>query len=554
MFKNKKTVIFILFLAVSNVIFAEIEIKNQLSDQKVENLKILTKVWGFLKYYHPNVADGDFNWDEEFLSMVPKVEGLTDKEDLSKIYLDWINGLGKIKKCTSCDSSKKIKHFENNFNLSWTQDESVFSKELSDKFKFIEENRFQGKQHYVGVSNLGVLEIKNEINPKDSDYPTRNYRLLSLARYWNTVEYFFPYKYLTDTDWNDVLTEMIPKFLNSKNASEYQLYMLETVVKLDDTHANFYSNEIGDFFGKKTIPVQLSILEDNVIIGGYVNDSLAKINNLLVGDIIKSVDGKDIMELIKINNKYLNGSNTSVKHKDLQFKISSGTSDSVKLEIVRGNEHLNKTVGRYSWEIINSKNNISGEKYKIMSNNIGYINMAYLEEKDVKNMMKTLGNTDGLIIDLRNYPNFMPFNLAKYFVTNEKSFATIMKPDLAYPGKFIQKKPKIISPNKKDYYKNKVAILVNNETQSAAEYSTMLLQTGDNVITVGNQTAGADGDTTTIQFMGFGTYISSLGVFYPDGSSTQRVGVKVDVNVVPTIEGMRAEIDEVLNKAIEVIK
>ncbi len=507
-----------------------------------------------MRYYHPHVADGDFNWDEEFLSMVPKVENLNDNEDLSKIYLDWINGLGEIKKCSSCDSSKKIKHFENNFDLSWTQDNSVFSKELSAKFKFIEENRFQGKQHYVSVNNLGVLEIKNEINPKDSDYPNQNYRLLSLARYWNIVEYFFPYKYLMDENWDNVLTDMIPKFLNSKNASEYQLYMLETVVKLDDTHANFYSNEIGDFFGKKTIPVQLSILEDSVIISGYVNDSLAKISNLLIGDIIKSVDGKDIMELVKINDKYLNGSNKSVKYKDLQFKISSGTSDSVKLEIVRGNEHLNKTVGRYSWEIINLKNKISEEKFKIISNNIGYINMAYLEETDVKNMMKALENTDALIIDLRNYPNFMPFNLAKYFVTKERSFAIIIKPDLAYPGKFIQNKPKIISSNKKNFYKNRVALLVNNETLSAAEYSTMLLQSGDNVVTVGNQTAGADGDIATIQFMGFGTYMTSIGVFYPDKSITQRVGVKVDVNVVPTIEGLQAERDEILNKAIEVLK
>lgn len=48
--------------------------------------------------------------------------------------------------------------------------------------------------------------------------------------------------------------------------------------------------------------------------------------------------------------------------------------------------------------------------------------------------------------------------------------------------------------------------------------------------------------------------MTSLGVFYPDGSSTQRVGVKVDVHIAPTIEGIRAEIDEVLKKAIEVIK
>jgi C-terminal processing protease CtpA/Prc len=44
-----------------------------------------------------------------------------------------------------------------------------------------------------------------------------------------------------------------------------------------------------------------------------------------------------------------------------------------------------------------------------------------------------------------------------------------------------------------------------------------------------------------------------LGVFYPDGRETQRVGIVPDMEVKPTIEGIRKGKDEVLEKALEVM-
>ena len=40
--------------------------------------------------------------------------------------------------------------------------------------------------------------------------------------------------------------------------------------------------------------------------------------------------------------------------------------------------------------------------------------------------------------------------------------------------------------------------------------------------------------------------ISGIGVFYPDKSPTQRVGIVPDIEVSPTVEGIRTGRDEVL--------
>jgi hypothetical protein len=58
----------------------------------------------------------------------------------------------------------------------------------------------------------------------------------------------------------------------------------------------------------------------------------------------------------------------------------------------------------------------------------------------------------------------------------------------------------------------------------------MIFQTA-NVTTIGSQTAGADGNVSTIEFIGgYNVYMSGTGIFYPDKMETQRKGVKVDIN------------------------
>jgi hypothetical protein len=47
--------------------------------------------------------------------------------------------------------------------------------------------------------------------------------------------------------------------------------------------------------------------------------------------------------------------------------------------------------------------------------------------------------------------------------------------------------------------------------------------------------------------------IRGLAIFYPDGTPTQRVGIRVDVLVRPTIRGIAERRDEVIEAAIRQI-
>jgi C-terminal processing protease CtpA/Prc len=89
---------------------------------------------------------------------------------------------------------------------------------------------------------------------------------------------------------------------------------------------------------------------------------------------------------------------------------------------------------------------------------------------------------------------------------------------------------------------------------SSAEYQTMALQTARGARVIGSQTSGADGNVSEIVLPGgLKTRISGIGILYPDGTETQREGVKIDKVVKPTIEGITAGRDEVMEAAIKML-
>ena len=523
---------------------------NHLTAQQVisetEKLVSLGKIYGFLKYYHTEVGKGSYNWDEEFIKYLPKVLNSTDKQSLSTIYINWIDRLGKIDICKKCDSD--VQYFDKNFDLSWTGDTTLFNNTLTSKLKYIEKNRIQGENFYVATEPIGKIKVTNEPVYKGFEYPNEEYRLLGLFKYWNIIEYFYPYKYLTDQNWDSVLKEMIPKFQNSKSKSEYQSTIKELVAKLDDTHAWIsFTNE-----KPKYLPIKISHIENKAVVSGFYNDSIANLNNLKLGDVILKINDIDVSTETKKKLKFVSGSNANIKTKSTYNKVFNGSEDIVNLSIERDGLVVQIKVNRYDFNDFNYWNNPRAIKSKTINDEIGYINMASVKGGDISDIFKSFENKKNIIIDLRNYPAFIYRLISRQLNSVKRDFTKIYSPNIEYPGKFIFKKNLRTGSKNKKAFKGKIILLVSEESISRSEFTAMAFQTADNVITIGNQTAGADGDVVVFEYMGgFRTAISGNGILYPDGTETQRKGIKIDIEVKPTINGLKQGRDEVLEKAIE---
>ena len=126
-------------------------------------------------------------------------------------------------------------------------------------------------------------------------------------------------------------------------------------------------------------------------------------------------------------------------------------------------------------------------------------------------------------------------------------------PDVTYPGTFSWYNDYLGYNGNPGYYQGHVIILCNQETQSQAEFSCMILKAMPNSTIIGSQTAGTDGDVTSFKLsQDIRTGFTALGVYYPNGDSTERIGIVPDSVVYITAEGVRQGRDEVLEKALQV--
>jgi C-terminal processing protease CtpA/Prc len=518
---------------------------------ETQKLSATAKIWGFLKYYHPNVADGSKNWDEQLFQILPQVEQAKTKEEFSVVIENWIASLGEVKGNKVIKPASKVDYFDENFDLSWIQKTNLFSEKLSSKLKFIESNRYQGTPFYVKNNSLaGNVEITNEVKYPDFKWEDKNLRLLAFFRYWNIVEYFFPYKYQMDKKWDLTLETMLPKFSNSQTELDFHLNIQELVVHLNDGHASLTSTVFYNYLGSKFIPAKYKIIDDKVVINGFLNDSLSKINDIKIGDIITKTNGKTIAEIVKEKQKYVSASNSSVLLKNFDFLMFSGNTDTLEIEFIRDGKASVKTINRYSYQNLKIKFP-KAEKWKLLEGNIGYVNMSGPSVEDVPAMMKELNDTKAIIFDIRFRPRDINYEISKYLNSKVKEFAKMTAPDLSYPGRFIWKKTYNSGEDNKEHYKGKVVIIVNEEAVSHSEWTAMCLQTADKATIIGSQTAGADGNVSRFEIIkGLTTQITGLGVFYPDRRETQRIGIVPDIVVKPSITGIQEGKDEVLDRAL----
>ena len=535
-----------------SVLFLACNSRPELSS--TQKLYLTAKVWGFLKYYHPVINEGKINWDDQLIAILPKLAGAKTDQDLSQLYVQWIDSLGEIRPTFGNEASKEIRYFDKNFDLSWLQ-HPVFSPALVQKLAFIKQNR-TANQYYVRLAGANTY-FDHEPNYKSTQWRDEHIRLITLFKYWNAIEYFYPYKYLTDQGWNDVLLEMIPKFKHIHSEKEYHVLLHELTIKLCDSHSFFVTDSVRSFAGTKYIAAKFKVIDDKAVFTEFYNDSLAKLDDLQIGDAVLKVNDIDVLEKYNQNRKYINGSNEAVKKLGYSFRwIFNGNTDTVRITFERAGEIKTKLIRRYDRSALKMQDS-PVKKWTILTNNIGYANMeeGAVTAEDLPIMMRELKDTKAIIFDLRNYPEFIWDELVSYLNKEKKIYAHYTQPDLRYPGRFVWISADSIGKQNPAPYKGKVVILMDEGTQSRAESFVMALQTVDGAITIGRQTSGADGNIADFTFFDDKTtWITGLGVFYPDGRETQRIGIVPTINVPLTLEDIRSGRDGILEKAIEILK
>jgi C-terminal processing protease CtpA/Prc len=525
----------------------------------IQDLALLGQVWGFLKYHHPEVAKGMFNWDEELISFIPKYLS-AQEETRDTLLLEWIQVLGSIEKCKNCSAVNASAYLKPSFK--WLEHPTV-PKELKVKIQMIHANRHQGENHYVSYasSRVGNPQFLNEPLYDEQQYPNAELRLLALFRLWNVVQYFSPYKHQTEKDWDGVMNEYILDIVEAPDELAYEMVILKFLNEIHDTHAQLYGggNAITDWKGKFYPPVNMSMIENQLVVNSFNMVPIDADIDLTLGDVVTHIEGISVDKLIEKRLSYFPASNYPTKLRNIAPQLLRSNKQQLNITVKKGQEHIQQKLKLYEKKDLPFFNHLKTRyftepSYRFLSDDIGYVDLKNIINEDIERIKTEFLNTKGIILDIRNYPNlFLPFSLGSYFVKEKTPFVKFTMVNLNTPGEFNFGPLYSISPSEQTY-SGKLVVLVNELTQSMAEYTAMAFQAGPNTTVIGSTTAGADGNISTIYLPGgLRTVISGIGVYYPDGKETQRVGILPDIVILPTIKGIREGRDELLEEAMRVI-
>ncbi len=536
-----------------------------------QKLYYTCKVWGFVKYYHSNVSNCNVNWDSVLVAVLPTIESAANDSEFNDALDTMLAAAGPMALSTTYFPDTLPANLKYNRDWGWIDtsasvlrsDVQIQLDTIRNNFRPHTECWVENNDYTTSYEGWLIFPYDNpELNVNTTtSYPDEHHRLLMFFKYWNVVRYFYPYTYILDTPWNTTLNNYVLEVANVNNAqSLYKLY-LKIATELNDVHVFglTYSSEYQQLPGFYLPYIRLQYVDGQYVV---VNSLVAGVN---IGDAIISVDGQTTAQWEDSLRPYYSSGNLSVFRRDVCSDIlgrqNNGAHETLVVEDNSGTYHtvtatcVNWYTGDPSFfqNYIYPADSLNTIKWTTLSCDIGYVNMGNLQDSNVNQMYNDLRNKSAIIFDIRNYPNGTAWDIANLMYPSHRAFSKLTTPDVTYPGTYYWYYDSLGSNANPSAYTGKVIILMNEQTQSQAEFSCMILGAMPGAVKVGSQTAGADGNVSYWNLsQDLYTGFTTLGVFYPNGDSTQRIGIIPDTVVYATKAGIRAGDDEVLDKALSI--
>jgi C-terminal processing protease CtpA/Prc len=387
------------------------------------------------------------------------------------------------------------------------------------------------------------------------------HRLLGLFRYWNAIAHFYPYKHLLEHDWDSVLSELIPVFAAATDSADYARAVATLATRLTDSHA-FVA---GAAFRAAVIdegypPIRVRIIENRPVVTHLFDTAAAKTAGVAIGDEVLRVDGQPASDRLAMTARYISASTAANRADRAAEAFMNGpVGSSVSLSL-RGPDGRARSVTlprrREDFNSLYHRER-SSPTVQVLPGNVGYIDLDRLTFDMIDSAFSRLKDTRGIIFDMRGYPRGTIYAIAPRLTDSIVVVARVETPLVGHrsPGPAVETVLQTVDPAPPEQrYRGMVMMLMDERSVSQAEHTGLFLKAVSNAILVGSATAGTNGEVATVQLPG-GLTVGFTGqaIKWPDGRELQRKGLTPDVLVQPTIAGIRAGRDEVLEEARRVM-
>lgn len=377
----------------------------------------------------------------------------------------------------------------------------------------------------------------------------RAVRFAALIEAWNTLNHHYPYFDVGDVDWAAALPPALDKAATDATPEEFWRTLAIMHAKIRDGHG--WTGGPGAFMVMPQ-PYSSEWVGDEIVIR-RVAENVA--DRLSPGDVIEAIDGVRVLDLYaQIEPTICSATEQWTRYRALSLIGWRPGEGDVTLSLRRGTSNQEVSIARHGHKAPEMKRPENGSE---LADGVVYFNLDRAPMTALLANLAKLSSAKGIVFDLRGYPADAGAAILPFLSDTPIKSARWRKPIIARPNyqrvQFEESNWDL--PPQKPRLTSNVAFLTDGRAISYAESCMGIVEAYGLGEIVGGPTAGSNGNVTSVALPGgYSVSWTGMQVLKHDGSRHHGVGIHPTVLVAPTKEGLAAGRDEVLEKAVEVVK
>jgi hypothetical protein len=397
------------------------------------------------------------------------------------------------------------------------------------------------------AARLQALEKTLPPVPSSLDLPSVDVRLADVLVAWNVFRHFYPYWDEAKVDWNARLRPQLTLAYDATTRDAHRDAMRLLVADLRDGHGSVIDTQ-GP--GRQAqLPVQLQIVDGQVVIAA-TGEAEAP-----VGAVVTAIGGapadRRLADLMRLNS----GTTQWKERRALQEMTACAPGSSVTIALDRG-------AGPRSIDLPCGAGAPVAEKRPApvgeLTSGVWYVDLSRAPMAQITPVLPKLAAATGVVFDLRGYPTDAGAQILPYLITAPETDRWMHVNRIVGPfGQLAGSQD--IGWNLKPatpHLAGKIVFLTDGRAISYAESVMGYVADLKLATIVGSPTAGANGNVAMFAVpSGLRLTFTGMRVTGHDGRTPLHLaGVRPDVLLMPTIAGLRSGRDELLDRALALIR
>ncbi len=383
--------------------------------------------------------------------------------------------------------------------------------------------------------------------PSSSDLPSVDVRLADVVVAWNVFRHFYPYWEEAKVDWNARLQPQLTLAYDATTRDAHRDAMRLLVADLRDGHGSVTDTQGPSRLAQLSIQLQ--------VVDGRVAITASGAPDAPVGAVVTSIGGapadRQLADLMRLNS----GTTQWKERRALQELTACplGTSVPLVLDSGAGSRSTSLQCGS-SAPAIEKRPAPIGE----LAPGVWYVDLTRSQMAQITPMLPKLAAATGVVFDLRGYPTDAGFQILPHLISAPETDRWMHVNRIVGPfGQFAGSQDigwdqKPATP----HLGGKIVFLTDGRAISYAESVMGYVADLKLATIVGSPTAGANGNVAMFAVpSGLRLTFTGMRVTGHDGNRPHHLaGVRPDISLTPTLAGLRSGRDELLDRALALIR